>query len=220
MTDEQILRWMPYVFPIFFVGMWLLISTLLGVMSGWFNLQQWYADDNSEEPLLKLGWQSGVMGVGVNLNGILTLAAKRSGLSIRIWRIFGPFQKPLLVPWSEISAEPARSFFTQMVKLGLGNPPNGRLKINAATWSKLVAVAGPIAKVPLPPATAVSRKSMALRMFLEWVVITAGAATFFWFAPYFISPPGERVGLPIVICILFPAIVFGLGQLIRYARES
>ena len=188
MTDEQILRWIPYVFPFFFVGMWLLITTLLGFLSGWFSLQEWYADDSGDEPVLTLGWQSGMMGVGVNLNNVLTLAAKPSGLSIRIWRIFGPFQKPLLIPWSEITAEASRSFFTQLVKLGLGNPPNGRLKISAATWSKLVAAAGPVAHVPLPAAPAVSQKSMAGRMFLEWLAITAGAATFFWFAPYLISP--------------------------------
>jgi hypothetical protein len=107
-----------------------------------------------------------------------------------------------------------------MVDLGLGNPPNGRLKISAATWSKLVTAAGPVANVPLPPAAAVSQRSLAGRMFLEWMVITAGAATFFWFAPLLISPLGERIGLPIGVCILFPAIVFGIGQLIRYARES
>lgn len=220
MTDEQFLTWMPYAFPFFFVGMWLLITTLLGFMSGWFSLQEWYADDSSDEPVLTLGWQSGMMGAGVSLNNALTLAAKPSGLSIRIWRVFGPFQKPLLIPWSEISAEASRSFFTQMVKLGLGKPPNGRLKISAATWSKLVAAAGSVANGPLPAAPAVSQKSMAGRMFLEWLVITAGAAMFFWFAPYVISPPGERIGLPIGVCILFPAVVFGIGQLIRYARES
>jgi hypothetical protein len=205
MTDEQLLSW---------------ITSLLSFMSGWFSLQQWYADDGDEEPLLSLGWQSGVMGAGVNLNNVLTLAAKRSGLSIRMWRIFGPFLKPLLIPWSEISAEPSRRLFTQMVNLGLGNPPNGRLKISAATWSKLVAAVGSVANVSLPAVATVSQRSMAGRMFVEWMVITAGAATFFWFAPYLISPPGERIGLPIGVCILFPAIVFGIGQLIRYARES
>ena len=221
MTEEQILKWMPYVFPFFFAGMWLVITTLLGVMSGWFSLQQCYADDVDEEPLLKLGWQSGVMGFGVNLNGILTLSARRSGLSIRIWRVFGPFQKPLLIPWSEITAQPSRTFFTKMVKLGLGNPPNGKLKINAASWSKLVAAAGPVASVPLPTASAISRKSIATRLFLEWVVITAAAATFFYFAPQFLSEPGETItGIPIGVCIGLPAFVFGFGQLVRYGRES
>lgn len=212
---------MPYVFPLFFAGMWLLSTTLLGIMSGWFSLQQWYADEYREEPLLRLGWQSGVMGTWVNLNGVLTLSACRSGLSIRIWRAFGPFQKPLLIPWGEITAEPSRSFFTKMVRLGLGNPPNGRLKINAASWSKLVAAAGPVASVPLPAAPAISQKSIATRLFLEWVVITAGAATFFHFAPQFLTEPGETtIGIPIGVCIALPAIVFGFSQLVRYGRES
>ena len=200
--------------------MWLLSTTLIGFMSGWFGLQQWYADDSNEEPLLKLGWQSGVMGFGVNLNGILTLGACQSGLSIRMWRIFGPFQKSLLIPWSEITAEPSRSFFTKMVKLGLGNPPNGRLKINAASWAKLVAAAGSVVSGPLLAAAAISPRPIALRLVLEWAVITAVAATFFYAAPRFISPTGETIGFPIGVCIVFPAVVFGIGQLVRYARES
>jgi hypothetical protein len=212
---------MPYVFPFFFAGMWLLITTLLGVMSGWFSLQQWYADDIDEEPLLKLGWQSGMMGFWVNLNGILTLSACRSGLSIRIWRVFGPFQKPLLIPWNEITAEPSHTLFTKMVTLGLGNPPNGRLKINAQSWSKLVAAAGPVASVPLPAAPAIPQKSIATRLLLEWVVVTTAAAMFFYFAPRFLSEPGETItGIPIGVCIGFPAFVIGFGQLARYGRES
>ena len=216
MSDETVLRWFPYLFA----GMWLLVTTLLGVMSGWFNLQQWYADDSNEAPLLKLGWQSGVMGLGVNLNGILTLAAYRSGLSVRVWRLFGPFQKPLLIPWTEITAEPGRSFFTKMVKLGLGNPPNGRLKINAASWAKLVAAAGPVANVPLPAAPAVSSRSIAVRMLLEWAVITVAAAAFFYFAPRFISPADDAAAIPLGVCIGMPAVVFGITQLVRFFRES
>jgi hypothetical protein len=219
-TDDQIIKWFPIAFPFFFGGMWLLITTVLAFMSGWFGLQEWYADDGSEEPLLRLGWQSGVMGFGVHLNGVLTLGACRSGLSVRIWRIFGPFQKPLLIRWSEITAEPSRSFFTEMVKLGFGNPENGSLKISAASWSKLVAAAGQVANVPLPAAPIVSRRSIATRLFLEWVVITVGTAAFFYLAPRFISPPGQTISFPIGVCLLFPAIVFGIGQLVRFGRES
>ena len=124
-TDENILGWFPYAFPVFFVGMWLLVTFMLGLMSGWFSLQQWYADDGSEEPLLRLRSQSGSMGMGVALNGCLKLRAYRSGLGIGIWRIFGIFQKPLKVPWNEIEAEPSSSFFLPMVKLQLGKPSNG-----------------------------------------------------------------------------------------------
>lgn len=143
MSDEAILRWFPYAFPFFFAGMWLAATAMTGVMSGWFNLQQWYADETGEEPLLKLGWQSGSMGFGVNFNGCLTLAACRSGLSIRVWRIFGPFQKPLLIPWREIEATPKRLLFFRMVRLDFGKPSNGRLAIKARTWARLMEAAKP-----------------------------------------------------------------------------
>src|SRR6478672_10360496 len=99
------MRLFPYVFPFFFGGMWLFATTMLGFMSGWFNLQQWYPDDGGEEPLLTLRGQSGAMGWGVSLNNCLRLRVYRSGLGIGIWRIFAPFQRPLLIPWSEVKAE-------------------------------------------------------------------------------------------------------------------
>jgi hypothetical protein len=43
--------------PLLFRGNVILVTTMLGFLSGWFNLQQWYADDGNEEPLLKLRWQ-------------------------------------------------------------------------------------------------------------------------------------------------------------------
>ena len=138
MTDETILRWFPVACPFFFAGIWLTVTIVNGLMSGWFNLQQWYADDRDERPLLKLRWQSGTMGFGANFNRVLTLAACRSGLSIRVPRIFGPFQKPLLIPWSEIEASEKRSFFMKMVRLDLGKPSNGKLILREKTWAQLV----------------------------------------------------------------------------------
>jgi len=139
MTDETLLRWFPYAFPFLFIGMWVIVTTMLGFMSGWFNLQQWYPADGDEEPLLKLRGQSGSMGLGVSLSGCLVLRSYRSGLGLAIWRIFGPFQKPLLIPWRDIKAAEKRYFFfMNMVRLDFGNPSNGKLTIRAGVWQRLV----------------------------------------------------------------------------------
>jgi hypothetical protein len=201
--------------------MWLAMTAMLGLMSGWFDLQQWYADEGDEQPLLTLRGQSGSMGTGfgVGLNGILTLSVKRSGLSIRIWRIFGPFQKPLLIPWREISAEPKRVLFMRQVKLRFGNPANGQLRISQRTWSRLAVAlprtdgGGPLQATAGPP---VSPASVARGMLFEWLAITSFAATFFYIA----SRTNAGEGLPLGLCIGFPAVVFGIGQLIRYARQA
>jgi hypothetical protein len=218
MTDDAILNWFPYVFPFLFVGMWLAVTTMLGFMSGWFNLQQWYPDDGSEEPLLKLRWQSGMMGAGVSLNNCLTLSAKRSGLSVKMTRIFALFQRPLLIPWSEITAEPSRMFFTPMVKLTFGSPANGKLKIGARSWAKLVAAVpqgGSGAQFHMPDAPAVSSASMARGMFLEWLVLSAFLAAFFAWVTRSEPGPGR---LPLFL-IAFPVAALAVGQLIRFLRQ-
>ena len=219
MSDDQLLRWFPYVFPLLFGGMWMLVSTMLGLMSGWFNLQRWYPDDGSEDPLLQLRGQSGQMGMGVHMGGILKLRAYSSGLGIRIFRLFGPFQKPLRVPWNEIDAEASTSFFVPMVKLHLGRPENGMLKISARSWARLLdAVPKDDAKqLKLLTANPVSARSFAKGIFLQWALITGIMAAFFYFAPRL---SGGESGLPLGVCIGFPAVIVGIGQLIRYARES
>lgn len=138
MSDASIEKWFPYFFPFFFVGMWLVATTMLGFMSGWFNLQQQYPDTGDEAPLLRLGGQSGSMGAGVSMSGILKLKAYPSGLGVGIWRLFGPFQKPLKIPWSEIEAQSSSSFLAPTAKLQLGKPSSGTLKISARSWTRLV----------------------------------------------------------------------------------
>jgi hypothetical protein len=219
-TDEQLLGWFPYVFPFFFVGMWLLVTTLLGLLSGWFNLQQWYPDDGSEKPLLQLHGQSGQMGAGVQMAGILRLRAYSSGLGIRVSRLFGPFQKPLRIPWSEIEAEPSSSLFLPMVKLHLGRPENGRLKISARSWGRLtdaVPKSDDGKRFQMPAAAPVSGTSFARGLFLRWLLITGIMASFFFFAS---RSTGDEAALPLGMCIGFPAVVVGVGQLVRYAREG
>src|SRR4051794_6773901 len=101
------------VFPFFFVGLWLFVTTVLGFLSGWFDLQRHYPKGD-EPALLTLRWRSGSMGMGVSLSGILTLSACSSGLRIGIFRLFGLFQRPFFVPWDEIEAEQTTLFFAPM----------------------------------------------------------------------------------------------------------
>jgi hypothetical protein len=220
MIDGTILKWLPYAFPVFFVGMWLVATTMTGFLSGWYNLQQWYPDEGGEEPLLTLNMQSGSMGAGVALNGILKLRSYQSGLGLSMLRIFAPFQKSLKVPWSEIEAEPSRSFFLPMVKLSLGKPANGRLKISARSWSRLVdSVSASPAGRPfqMPVAVPVSAEAFARALIAQWVVMSVFAAAFFAFL-WTRMPPGA--GVPLALCVGLPITCFGIAQLIRYGREG
>ena len=135
-------KWFWIAFPFLFILMWTLVTTLLGFLSGWFNLQAWYADDRNEKPILKLGFQSGSMGIGVNFSNCLTLTATRRGLSVRVWRMFGPFQRPLLFPWDEMKVTPKRYMFIRSVRLEIGRPPCGSLRLTEKVWNRLATAAG------------------------------------------------------------------------------
>jgi hypothetical protein len=211
--------WPAYLFPFFFIALWVGASAVLGFLSGWFELRQWYADDGSEAPLLKLGGQSGSMGAGVGLRGVLKLLAYPSGLGVRISPLFGPFQRPLKIPWGEIDAEPGTRFFAPVVKLSLGRGAKGTLKISARTWSRLVDAvpqAGGLGAVPMPAAFPASRLSVARAMLLQWAAMTAFAGAFFFLAPR-LNGTGQH--LPLGVCIGFPAILFGFAQLVHYVRQ-
>lgn len=218
MSDPN-LKWLPLAFPILFFGTWLLVTSAIGFLSGWFNLQQWYPDDGGEEPLLELNRKSGSMGVGVGLNGVLKLRAYSSGLGLGISRMFAPFQKPLKIPWSEIEAEPGSSFFLPMVKLSLGRPANGRLKISARSWARLVEAVPSSSsggQFQMPSAIPVSAASVARAMIIQWAIISLSMSVFLIFLSWRAVPNGRFPLFFIGISI----ILIGVGQLIRYARES
>ena len=202
-------------FPFLFVGLWLIVTTILGLLSGWFTLQQRFGPPNDER-LLTLRAQSGSMGVGVALQSVLWLTAHKSGLGVGIWRLFGPFQRPFLVPWHEIEAKPTKTLFTPMVNLSLGKPPAGSLRISARSWSRLVEAARPVAGAALGPGPAVGRASVARGMFIEWLATTALAASFFYFASRY---DGSGSPIPLEACIGLPGAVLGLAQLFRYASH-
>jgi hypothetical protein len=121
---------------LFFVALWLLITTLLAGLSGWLGLARRFPD-RVEVPRIALKGQSGAMGMGVQLRGILTLSACPSGLRVAIWRAFAPFSKPFFVPWDEIEARPKGGLFVDLMRLGFGQPEAGAMTITTRTWQRL-----------------------------------------------------------------------------------
>lgn len=201
----------PALFPFLFVGMWLAITTMLGLMSGWFGLQARFPD-RKEQSVLTLRFKSGIMGLGVSFDGCLTLSACPSGLRIACWRIFGPFERPFLVPWEQIRPENSSSFFVPMTKLRFGQSEDvGSLKIDAGVWRKLSSVArtsGSDAPAPL----AISSRGVAIKFAVQWAILTGGATAIFFFM-------STRAGVPLLSCFGFPAVMLGVPQLIRYWRQ-
>jgi hypothetical protein len=142
--DQEMFRWVLAAYALMFLGIWLVGTSLNGLLSGWFRLQRWYADDGTEAPLRSMRARPAFMGrSGVRLSGRLTLGATAKGLSLRVLRLFAPFQRPLLIPWSDITASaPMPGWLSERIKLHFGQPAIGQLTLSAKSWAQLVEAAG------------------------------------------------------------------------------
>ncbi len=131
---------MAVFFPLFFASLWLVVTTLLAALSGWFTLMAKFPDQNVA-PLLRFRWQSGTMGMGVGMRGILILSVCGPGLRVGMLRIFGPFCRDFLVPWGSISVTRRKMFFWRFARLQFGNPVIGTLSITERLADQLARAA-------------------------------------------------------------------------------
>jgi hypothetical protein len=131
------------IFPFAFIALWLMIVSILGAFSGWYSLQGRFPD-TGEQAMRKLRFRSGLLGSGslwnpwgnVSYGGCLRLDICRTGLRVRIWRIFGPFCGPILVPWNQISVEEKRILFVRRYRLHFA-PDLSILTISSWTFNSI-----------------------------------------------------------------------------------
>jgi hypothetical protein len=129
-------------FPLLFIALALGIGSLIGLVSGWYSLQSRYPDQPGE-PLLRLRFQSGMMGQArANLRNVLTLSVCPLGLRVGMWRLMGPFCRDFFVPWQEISVERSPTLFGPGARLTFGNPAVGSLFLSGSLIDKLARAAG------------------------------------------------------------------------------
>jgi hypothetical protein len=203
----------PIFIPFSFVLIWLAITASLGLFSGWYSLARKYPDQD-ETPLLQLKWQSGFMGPGANMRGLLRLGVWEHGLRIGIMRIFGPFCRDFFLPWDEIEVARKQLFFMRAAELRFGSPPSGRLTIGGEVADRLARAARGHwpEQGPLPEN---SDSEAWLKDVKYWLAATAFAAAFFVITPRLLGFPSAALP-PISLAIGFPAVVFGIVGIVRY----
>jgi hypothetical protein len=206
----------PVYFALFFVLVWLAVTTILGFISGWFVLMKSYPD-RSEKPLRTFARQSGYMGL-VGMRSILNLSVCPSGLRLGMMRIFGVFSRDFFVPWNVISVTRKDRVLWKEAKISFGQPTIGTLTIPAEVADRLARAAGGLWPElgPFPEET--SRQASS-RIVKQWAAMTCLAAAFFIIVPRLMMPKGAAAP-PIIVAVLFPAIVFGVAGLIQYLRRQ
>ena len=83
---DNLIKHSPELFPLFFIGMWVIVSTLLGALSGWYKLMKEFPDAEKESTVLEtFSGQSGRLG-GISMNRVLTLQVLEGGLRLKMMR--------------------------------------------------------------------------------------------------------------------------------------
>ncbi|MDB5101433.1 MAG: hypothetical protein JWM80_5854 [Cyanobacteria bacterium RYN_339] len=120
-----------YVFPVFFVTLWVTIGHMLAWAGGWHQLARRYVatDGFSGE---SHGFCSGEMG-WTNYNGVLWLGTDGEGLRLAVMFPFRGGHPPLFLPWHEVRlGERKKRFLSgEWVTLHLGSEEDVRLCLPA-----------------------------------------------------------------------------------------
>lgn len=129
-------------FLLYFVSLWMLITTVLGV--GWVRIARSFAalsvpaGRRHSASSIRLGW--------VNYNHCVFAVVAAEGLYLRVWRIFSPFGRPLLIPWNHLQAgQVTEAWLTQFFRTRILLPGGG---------SVALMVGGPLAHEVAERATA------------------------------------------------------------------
>ena len=210
MTDLDPKTLAPF-FAVFFIAMWFAVTTMLSLMSGWFSLMRDFPD-RDETAILKIGMQSGSMGVGVSMGNILRFEVCPHGLRLGIVRLFGPFCRDLFIPWTELAVTRRRFFVWNFAVLRFEGRGFPKLTISERLADRLARgaqSAWPEDRIP-PPET---RAKILTDIVIQWLAVTAFAAGFFTIAPRMMA--GREAGPPLAVAIGFPAVVFGIVALAR-----
>lgn len=135
LTEEQLIVLVVVLFVICFSLLWIGITSLLGMLSGWKRMERTFPD-RPEQPIERFAYESARMR-GVNFKNCLAFEVCPTGLRISLMRILGPFRKPLFVPWSQIRAVREKLAFFNYVRLTLGMGQEGSLAIHAQAFERI-----------------------------------------------------------------------------------
>ncbi|MGA1825839.1 MAG: hypothetical protein ACMUIP_14385 [bacterium] len=118
----------------FFIGFlifWAFMSYTISFF-GWFWLARKY---KALSPFIgkKWGFQSAIVGIGMNYNSCLTIGANTEGIYFSISFPFRIGHPPLFIPWDEISAEEKQGLFFKRIRLHFSKSPSMTITI----WPKI-----------------------------------------------------------------------------------
>lgn len=139
LDQHQAVFWI--IFPLYFVGLWLLVSAVISYIGGWTTLAKEY---RNTAKVFGECWtrQSGQMRWLASYGSCLTLGADEAGFYLATMPLFRYRHPPLFIPWDRIAIARRRFLFFEFIEFRLGGELRIPLWIRAKLGEKLLAAAG------------------------------------------------------------------------------
>ncbi len=116
-----------FLFPIFFIGMWVTVCFLLARIGGWSRLAEAY-QSQAQFTGKKWYFQSCQLGL-TNYNGALTVGSNYYGLYLAVLLLFRVGHPPLLIPWSDITTAEYKGLIFPYLDFTFARAPSIRLRL-------------------------------------------------------------------------------------------
>ena len=142
-----------FIFPAYFLALWLLVSATISFIGGWTTLAKRF---RLSKPFVGQRWarQRGQMRWIVGYGNCLTIGCNSEGLYLATMPLFRFRHPPLLVPWNEISISQRKFLFFRFVRFGLGHELDVSLSLRWKLAERVRREAGD--RWPLQPSRRVS----------------------------------------------------------------
>ncbi len=125
----------PFLFPIFFIGLWVMVCLLLSTIGGWSRLAEHYRSP-TDFTGNKWQFQSGRLGV-VNYKSCLTLGTNDAGLYLAVFPFFRMGHPPLLIPWPDIRATESQDWLFSYRDFTFTKAPTIKLRVLRSIGNKI-----------------------------------------------------------------------------------
>jgi hypothetical protein len=130
-----------FIFPCYFVTLWLLVSAVISYLGGWTTLAKRFRLRHS---FVGERWhsQSGQMRWIAGYRSCLTVGCNTEGLYLATMPLFRFRHPPLLIPWEEVAIRRRQMFFLPPVRFGLGRELDIPFYVSAKLADAIRQVAG------------------------------------------------------------------------------
>jgi hypothetical protein len=123
-----------WAYILFVPSIWLFVTTILITAAGWPELMRSFPRPTGKALFVqKLEWA--VMGNGVTCNNLITIAAHDAGVAINQSRLFGPFTRPVLIPWDQLIVEAIEGAAHDLTRLKFGRLEKAALVLPLESWN-------------------------------------------------------------------------------------